>query len=101
MAASQSDQEPRCPLCHRPMVPGASLDRHHWVPKSQGGEGTEWNWMHKVCHRKIHAVLDEKALATAYATAVVLRAHPEIAAFLTWIQRKHPEYVDHHKRPRT
>lgn len=26
-----------CPLCGRPMIAGPSVDRHHWVPKSEGG----------------------------------------------------------------
>ena len=82
------------------MVPGASLDRHHWIPKSQGGDGTAWDWMHKICHRKIHAVVDEKEIAERYSTADSLRSHPEIASFLRWVQRKHPEYVDHHRSKR-
>lgn len=89
-----------CPLCGRRMTAGPSLDRHHWIPKSEGGDPETWAWLHKVCHRKIHAVLDEKELASGYNTAESLRAHPEIATFIRWIRRKHPEFIDHHRSPR-
>jgi hypothetical protein len=80
------------------MIDGPSIDRHHWVPKSQGGG--DQTPLHKVCHRKLHAVLGEKDLAERYSTAESLLAHPEIAKFARWVRRKHPEWVDWHKRPR-
>jgi hypothetical protein len=80
-----------CPLCGRPMLAGASVDRHHLVPKAQGGRETVW--MHRICHRKIHSVLDERSLATDYADPASLRAHPEIARFLRWVARKPPEFL--------
>jgi|DEB0MinimDraft_6_1074348.scaffolds.fasta_scaffold66162_2 hypothetical protein len=89
-----------CPLCGRPMVAGPSLDRHHWVPKSEGGDPEDWAWMHQVCHRKVHAVFNEKTLAAAFRTADTLRAHADIAAFVRWVRRKHPEFIDHHRSPR-
>lgn len=87
-----------CPLCGRPMVAGPSLDRHHWVPRSEGGR--EQTLLHRICHRKIHSVLDERALARDYATPESLRAHPEIARFLRWVARKPPEFMDRHRRGR-
>lgn len=80
------------------MVAGPSVDRHHWVPKTEGG--TEQGWLHTVCHRKVHAVLDETALARDYRTADALRGHPGIARFLAWVRRKPPEFVDRHRRRR-
>lgn len=56
--------------------------------------------MHRICHRKIHAVLDEKTLARDYSTPEALRTHPELRAFLRWIRRKHPEFTDIHRRPK-
>ena len=87
-----------CPLCGRPMVPGPSVDRHHWVPRTEGGRTAEA--MHRVCHRMIHRVLDERSLARAYASAEALRAHPDIARFIQWVQKKPADYVDWPKRER-
>ncbi len=87
-----------CPLCGRMMIDGPSVDRHHWVPKSAGGK--DQSPLHKVCHRKVHAVLDETDLARRYNTPESLRGHPEIAKFVQWVRRKHPEWVDWHHSPR-
>lgn len=72
------------------MIDGPSVDRHHLVPKTEGGRATVV--MHRICHRKIHSVLGERELATAYADPAALRAHPEIARFVRWVQRKPPEF---------
>ncbi|WP_340117416.1 HNH endonuclease [Pelagibius sp. 7325] len=80
------------------MIAGASVDRHHWVPKSEGGRETDC--IHVVCHRMIHRVFDERALATDYADPEAVRAHPEIARFVTWVRRKPADYVDWPKEPR-
>ena len=87
-----------CPLCGRPMIDGPSVDRHHWVPRTEGGCRQEP--IHQVCHRKIHAVLSEREIAEAYATPDALRAHPEIARFIAWVQRKPPDWSDWHRTPR-
>jgi len=88
----------RCPVCGRAMLEGPSVDRHHWVPKSEGGRETDF--IHVVCHRMIHRVFDERALATAYADPEAVRAYPEIARFVTWVRRKPADYVDWPKEPR-
>ena len=80
------------------MLDGPSVDRHHWVPRSQGGRHAEP--MHTVCHRKLHAVFTERELAVVYNTAEAARRHPDIRAFVTWVSRKPPEFVDWHRRPR-
>jgi len=83
-----------CPLCGRPLVPGPSLNEHHLVPRTYGGRETVT--MHRICHAKIHAVLTEQELRDHYHTVENLRAHPEIAAFLRWVSRKPPEFMDRH-----
>lgn len=80
-----------CPLCGRPLIKGPSVDRHHLIPKTAGGRATVW--LHRICHRKIHSVLDERALATAYADPEALKAHPAIAAFIRWVRRRPPEFT--------
>jgi len=81
-----------CPLCDRPMISGPSLDQHHPVPKSRGGRETVT--MHKICHRAIHAMLDERALADEFADFAKLRAHPTLAQFIAWVRKRPPEYYD-------
>lgn len=56
--------------------------------------------MHRVCHKKIHAVLTEKELARDFATPDALHGHPEIASFIRWVQRKPPEWNARHASPR-
>jgi hypothetical protein len=80
------------------MLAGPSVDRHHWVPRREGGR--EAAPMHTVCLRKIHAVLSEREIAQGYATPEALRAHPEIATFLGWIAGKPPEFVSPHRTTR-
>jgi 5-methylcytosine-specific restriction endonuclease McrA len=86
-----------CPLCARPLVAGPSVDEHHLLPKSQGGRETFT--VHRICHRKIHATLGEKELARSFASWPALQAHPEIASFITWVQKKAPEYYDNSIKP--
>lgn len=80
------------------MIDGPSVDRHHWVPKSEGGRATDFT--HVVCHRMIHRVFDERELATTYADPEAVRAHPEIERFVKWVRRKPADYVDWPKEPR-
>ncbi len=87
-----------CPLCGREMLTGNGLDRHHWVPRSAGG--TDWDWLHQVCHRMVHRVFSDAELAAAYSDAASIRAHPEMARFIAWVRRKPPGYVDWPKSPR-
>jgi hypothetical protein len=86
----------RCPLCDRPLVPGPSVDEHHLVPRTYKGTATVT--LHRVCHGKIHSVLSEKELRDHYHTIDALRGHPEIATFIAWVRKKHPEFVDGHAR---
>jgi hypothetical protein len=61
------------------MIKGKSLDRHHFVPKSQGGDANEWHWVHKVCHRKLHSLFTDKELAENYSTPQAIHAEPNMA----------------------
>jgi hypothetical protein len=86
-----------CPLCARGLLLGRSVDEHHLVPKSQGGKDTFT--IHRICHRKIHATFSEKELARSYATWTALQAHPEMASFIAWVQKKAPDYYDNSVKP--
>ena len=81
-----------CPLCGRPLA--EPMNRHHLLPLSKGGKGTPTLMMHKICHSKIHAVLNERELMVHYNTIEKLQAHEEIAKFIKWVQKKPPEFYD-------
>lgn len=74
-----------CVLCDRP-IPLALQDAHHLVPKSRGGEITAY--MHRACHKQVHALFTETELARRYPSAQALRAHPEVARFIDWVKDK-------------
>ncbi|WP_265587140.1 HNH endonuclease [Sphingomicrobium arenosum] len=84
-----------CWLCERPL--GARVEQHHPVPKSRGGKETRP--VHPICHRSLHAALDNKALALIGDDAPALRAHPALAAFLGWIAGKDPDFHAPTRRP--
>ena len=88
MADAASDKEPGCFLCGRPL--GRRIERHHPVPRSRGGSETVP--VHPICHRTIHATLANNELERGYSTGEKLRAHPEIAKFLSWVSGKDPDF---------
>jgi len=90
-----SDEPAPCALCARPL--GRRIEWHHVVPKSQGGRDTVP--LHPICHRAIHANVSNKELARLYPTLEAVKAREDIAAFLTWIANKDPDFhAPTHKR---
>ena len=81
-----------CPLCERELA--EPMNRHHLLPLSKGGKGTPTLIMHKICHSKVHAVLNEKELRDYYNTVDRLQGHEEIAKFIRWVKKKPPEFYD-------
>ncbi len=91
-----------CPLCGRPLIAGPSVNQHHWIPLREARRrdlATRADWIHVVCHRMIHRLFDERTLAREAADPETLRARPELASFLRWIQRQPPDYVDWPEQP--
>lgn len=84
--------DPLCPLCGRPIPPGARQSLHHLVPKLKGGRNGPTVRLHQICHSAIHANLSEAELARRYASVEALRTHPGIARFLDWVRGKPPEF---------
>lgn len=80
-----------CPLCCR-SIPKTQCDAHHLVPKSKGGRHTAF--LHRICHRQIHALLTETELARQYNTVEALLAHPDIATFVAWVKTKPDEFME-------
>ena len=89
---SSTETEDKCPLCGRPLA--EPTNRHHLIPMSRGGKGTPTLTMHKICHSKIHAVLNEKELERDYNTIEKLQAQEELAKFIKWVSKKPPEFYD-------
>jgi hypothetical protein len=86
-----------CPLCDRP-IPADQRDAHHLVPKSRGGVQTAW--LHRICHRQVHALFTETELARQYPHAEALRAHPEMARFLAWVKQKPDGFFERTRKSR-
>ena len=82
----------QCPICDREMWKGDSIDRHHFYPKCKGGRVTEY--VHKVCHRKIHSIWTENELAKEYNSSEIVKEHPEIKKFINWVSKKDPDFYD-------
>lgn len=80
-----------CPLCDR-FIPPSQRDAHHLVPKSKGGRETAW--LHRICHRQIHALFTETELQRQYASVAALREHPEMGRFLQWVRRKPDDFYE-------
>jgi len=87
-----------CALCDRP-IPPALRDAHHLVPKSRGGEVTVF--MHRACHKQVHALFTETELARHYPSTQALRAHPEMARFIDWIADKPSNFNPPTRRSRS
>jgi hypothetical protein len=52
-----------CPICLRE-IPPEQQEAHHLIPKSKGGRATEY--LHKICHRQIHALFTDTQLAAKF-----------------------------------
>ena len=80
-----------CPLCDR-VIPPSQRDAHHLVPKSKGGRHTEY--MHRICHRQIHALFTETELAKQLNSVEALLAHPGIQRFVAWVKTKPADLME-------
>ncbi len=85
-----------CLFCGRELAPPAN--RHHLLPVSRGGRGTETVMLHKICHDKIHSVIKESELERHYDTIEKLQQQPELARFIEWVQSKLPGFYDGSRR---
>jgi len=74
-----------CPICDRP-IPDSQKDAHHLIPKSKGGKSTEY--LHRICHKQIHALFTETELAQQYHHVQILREHLEMKKFIRWVSSK-------------
>jgi hypothetical protein len=74
-----------CPICNR-NIPASQKDAYHLIPKSKGGKSTEY--LHRICHKQIHALFNENELAKTFNTAESLKSHPDMQTFINWVKSK-------------
>ncbi|NBS11159.1 MAG: hypothetical protein EBS77_00615 [Gammaproteobacteria bacterium] len=69
--------------------------RRRWVIETYGRERcrTDIAWLCAPCHRHLHRCISERDLAKHYPSIALLSEHPEIQAFVQWIQTKPDEFV--------
>jgi hypothetical protein len=91
LPAIQKPVEIICPICDRP-IPASQRDAHHLIPKSKGGKTTEY--LHRICHKQIHALFTETELAQQYHHAQTLREHPEMKKFISWVESKPDSFYE-------
>lgn len=77
-----------CALCARPL--GRRIERHHVLPRSEGGRETVP--LHPICHRAIHASASNAELARLHPTLEALLEREDIRRFVAWIADKPPDF---------
>ena len=87
------EDPPICPLCDRPIPPGAPSSLHHLVPKLKGGKGGPTVRLHHICHKEIHASLTEAELAHNFSNIDALKSHPRLEKFIRWVVKRPPEFT--------
>jgi len=85
------EAEATCPICKR-ILGEINISKHHLIPKSRGGKGSELIAIHNICHQKIHATFTEKELKRTYNTVEKLIANESIAKFVKWVAKKNPSF---------
>ncbi|QYZ69722.1 HNH endonuclease [Neotabrizicola shimadae] len=92
------EASPTCPLCLRPIPPGAPQSLHHLVPRAKGGKGGPTVLLHHLCHKEIHARFSETELARRFPSIEAIRADGRMDAFLTWVAKRPPEFLSRTRR---
>jgi hypothetical protein len=90
--ADAASQEEVCALCRRPIPTHARSSRHHLIPKLKGGTHKGTVRLHQICHSAIHARFSETEIARRLGDVESLRADPEIARFLAWVDGKPDDF---------
>ncbi|GBL32039.1 uncharacterized protein YisB [Methylophilaceae bacterium] len=80
-----------CPICGR-SIPESQKDAHHLIPKSKGGKSFEY--LHRICHKQIHALFKENELAKVLNTAESLRNHSDMQTFINWVKNKPDDFYE-------
>lgn len=75
----------RCALCEREV---AYVNRHHLIPRSEGGTITDTVELCLDCHHTLHRFYRNRTLSREFSTIEALRADPEIARYLAWVRKQ-------------
>lgn len=87
----------RCELCGREV---SVVTRHDLIPRTRHPNRQNKRnfdraevkqriaWFCPPCHNHVHALFTEKMLEREFNTLESLASHPEVARFVTWIQKK-------------
>ena len=84
-----------CALCGC-IVPPAQRDEHHLIPKSRGGRET--TPLHRICHRRLHALFTKSQLASNFATVEALLGNVNVQKFVAWVRKKPPDFYERTRR---
>lgn len=87
--AEAAAEAPPCWLCARPT--GETIVWHHPIPKSRGGRDTVP--MHPVCQNFLIANFSMSELQHHGMDASSLLADPVVAKFVSWIEKKDPDFT--------
>ena len=74
-----------CALCERAVE---RFTVHHLVPRARGGNHGPTARLCSTCHRQVHALFSETALAEELYSVELLRANPKVASFLRWMRKQ-------------
>lgn len=84
-----------CPICERE-IPTAQRDAHHLIPKCKGGFETQF--LHRICHRQIHALFTDKELASLYNNVQALLSHVDMKVFVEWVKTKPNSFIERSRK---
>ena len=74
-----------CELCLRR---SGRFTVHHLVPRAAGGKFGPRARLCPTCHRQLHALFCEGTLAKELDSIERIRAHPEMAGYLSWVLKQ-------------
>ncbi len=80
------------------MLADDSVDRHYWLPKSQGGNTS--TYLHRTCHCNLHSLLRDRDLARECAAPEPGCQNPEMLNCIRWVRGQLPERVMKLLKPR-
>src|SRR3954468_18219904 len=79
-----------CALCGRHVL-RPMITLHRLVPRERGGGPDDRVPMCRPCHKQVHALFDNKALAGGYSDLKSLRSAPELERFVKWVRKQPPQ----------
>ena len=95
MAGKTANVEyPPCELCARTTQPPTE---HHLIPRARhnkkvkrdlGKDRNKVAMICRPCHSQLHKLFTEKELEREYYTIELLKAHPDVQAWIEWVSKR-------------